>query len=206
MINIWMLLVLILSYLIGSINFSIIICRIKTGKDIRNFGSGNAGATNTLRTLGKGAGISVLILDVLKTVAAALISISIYKGDKSAAIYMSAIGTVLGHNYPVWFGFKGGKGIAVSAAAVFLADWKIGLAITVFSLLVMAVSKYVSLGSISGAALLIILALIFKRNDEMFIFFSIAIGILAIYRHKENIKRLLEGKENKLSLSKKKEN
>ncbi len=206
MINVWMLLVLILSYLIGSINFSIIICRIKTGKDIRNFGSGNAGATNTLRTLGKGAGISVLILDVLKTVAAALISISIYKGDKSAAIYMSAIGTVLGHNYPVWFGFKGGKGIAVSAAAVFLADWKIGLAITVFSLLVMAVSKYVSLGSISGAALLIILALIFKRNDEMFIFFSIAIGILAIYRHKENIKRLLEGKENKLSLSKKKEN
>lgn len=206
MINIWMLLVLILSYLIGSINFSIIICRIKTGKDIRNFGSGNAGATNTLRTLGKGAGISVLILDVLKTVAAALISISIYKGDKSAAIYMSAIGTVLGHNYPVWFGFKGGKGIAVSAAAVFLADWKIGLSITAFSLLVMAVSKYVSLGSISGAALLIILALIFKRNDEMFIFFSIAIGILAIYRHKENIKRLLEGKENKLSLSKKKEN
>lgn len=206
MINVWMLLVLILSYLIGSINFSIIICRIKTGKDIRNFGSGNAGATNTLRTLGKGAGISVLILDVLKTVAAALISISIYKGDKSAAIYMSAIGTVLGHNYPVWFGFKGGKGIAVSAAAVFLADWKIGLAITVFSLLVMAVSKYVSLGSISGAALLIILALIFKRNDEMFIFFSIAIGILAIYRHKENIKRLLDGKENKLSLSKKKEN
>lgn len=206
MINVWMLLVLILSYLIGSINFSIIICRIKTGKDIRNFGSGNAGATNTLRTLGKGAGISVLILDVLKTVAAALISISIYKGDKSAAIYMSAIGTVLGHNYPVWFGFKGGKGIAVSAAAVFLADWKIGLAITAFSLLVMAVSKYVSLGSISGAALLIILALIFKRNDEMFIFFSIAIGILAIYRHKENIKRLLEGKENKLSLSKKKEN
>lgn len=206
MINVWMLLVLILSYLIGSINFSIIICRIKTGKDIRNFGSGNAGATNTLRTLGKGAGISVLILDVLKTVAAALISISIYKGDKSAAIYMSAIGTVLGHNYPVWFGFKGGKGIAVSAAAVFLADWKIGLAITVFSLLVMAVSKYVSLGSISGAALLIILALIFKRNNEMFIFFSIAIGILAIYRHKENIKRLLEGKENKLSLSKKKEN
>lgn len=206
MINVWMLLVLILSYLIGSVNFSIIICRIKTGKDIRNFGSGNAGATNTLRTLGKGAGISVLILDVLKTVAAALISISIYKGDKSAAIYMSAIGTVLGHNYPVWFGFKGGKGIAVSAAAVFLADWKIGLAITVFSLLVMAVSKYVSLGSISGAALLIILALIFKRNDEMFIFFSIAIGILAIYRHKENIKRLLEGKENKLSLSKKKEN
>ena len=206
MINVWMLLVLILSYLIGSINFSIIICRIKTGKDIRNFGSGNAGATNTLRTLGKGAGISVLILDVLKTVAAALISISIYKGDKSAAIYMSAIGTVLGHNYPVWFGFKGGKGIAVSAAAVFLADWKIGLAITVFSLLIMAVSKYVSLGSISGAALLIILALIFKRNDEMFIFFSIAIGILAIYRHKENINRLLEGKENKLSLSKKKEN
>ena len=206
MINIWMLLVLILSYLIGSINFSIIICRIKTGKDIRNFGSGNAGATNTLRTLGKGAGISVLILDVLKTVAAALISISIYKGDKSVAIYMSAIGTVLGHNYPVWFGFKGGKGIAVSAAAVFLADWKIGLSITAFSLLVMAVSKYVSLGSISGAALLIILALIFKRNDEMFIFFSIAIGILAIYRHKENIKRLLEGKENKLSLSKKKEN
>ena len=119
---------------------------------------------------------------------------------------MSAIGTVLGHNYPVWFGFKGGKGIAVSAAAVFLADWKIGLSITAFSLLVMAVSKYVSLGSISGAALLIILALIFKRNDEMFIFFSIAIGILAIYRHKENIKRLLEGKENKLSLSKKKEN
>lgn len=205
MINLHLLLILVLSYLIGSINFSIILCRIKTGKDIRSFGSGNAGATNALRTMGKSAGICVLILDALKTVAAVFISCAICKDDKSSALYLSAIGAVLGHNYPIWYGFKGGKGIVVSITSVFLADWKIGLAITIIAIAIMAISKYVSLGSICGAALLIIFSFIFKRNDQMFVFYSIAIGILAIYRHKENIKRLINKSENKLNFSKKKE-
>lgn len=205
MINPYLFAALLLSYFIGSINFSIILCKIKTGKDIRSFGSGNAGATNALRTLGKGAGISVLILDALKTVLAVFLSKKICSGDQSAALYISAIGTVLGHNYPLWFGFKGGKGIVVSITSVYLADWRLGLVITVFALIVMAATKYVSLGSICGALLLMTLSLIFKRSDDMFMLFSFAVSILALYRHKENIKRLKEGKENKLNFSKKKE-
>lgn len=205
MINLYLLAALLLSYLIGSINFSIILCKIKTGKDIRSFGSGNAGATNALRTLGKGAGISVLVLDALKTVAAVFLSKTICKNDQSTALYISALGTVLGHNYPLWHGFKGGKGIVVSITSVYLADWRMGLAVTVFALLIMITTKYVSLGSICGAMLFMLLALIFKRENDMFLLFSFAIGILAVYRHKENIKRLKEGKENKLNFSKKKE-
>ena len=190
--------VLVLSYLIGSISSSIIISKIMTGEDIRKHGSGNAGATNALRVLGKKGGILTLLGDILKTVIAILISKAILKEDTSLAVYLSGVGAVLGHNYPVWFGFKGGKGIAVSITAILFADYKIGLIVLVVSLLIMATTKYVSLGSVLGASLCILLSLVLRWGDVYYILFTVIVGLLAIYRHKANIVRLLKGEENKL--------
>ena len=190
--------VLVLSYFIGSISSSIIISKIMTGEDIRKHGSGNAGATNALRVLGKKGGILTLLGDILKTVIAILISKAILREDTSLAVYLSGVGAVLGHNYPVWFGFKGGKGIAVSITAILFADYKIGLIVLIVSLLIMATTKYVSLGSVLGAALCILLSLILRWGDVYYILFTVIVGLLAIYRHKANIVRLLKGEENKL--------
>ena len=190
--------ILVFSYLIGSISSSIIISKIMTGEDIRKHGSGNAGATNALRVLGKKGGILTLLGDILKTVIAILISKVILKEDTSLAVYLSGVGAVLGHNYPVWFGFKGGKGIAVSITAILFADFKIGLIVLIVSLLIMATTKYVSLGSVMGAVLCIFLSLILRWGDVYYILFTVIVGVLAIYRHKANIVRLLKGEENKL--------
>lgn len=191
-------LVLVLSYMIGSISSSIIISKIMTGEDIRKHGSGNAGATNALRVLGKKGGILTLVGDILKTVIAIIISKFILGEDKSLAIYLSGIGTVLGHNYPIWFGFKGGKGVAVSITAILFADYIIGLIVMLVSLLIMVVTKYVSLGSVLGAVLCIALSLTLRWGNWYYIFFTLVVGLLAIYRHKANIVRLVKGEENKL--------
>ena len=191
-----MLVILILSYMIGSISSSIIISKVMTGEDIRKHGSGNAGATNALRVLGKKGGILTLLGDVVKTVAAIFIAKLILNNDIS--VYVAGIGAVLGHNYPLWFGFKGGKGIAVSITAILFADIRIGLIVLVFSLLIMIFTKYVSLGSVLGAVLCIVLSLIFRWDNKYYILFTVIVGVLAVYRHKANIVRLLKGEENKL--------
>lgn len=197
------LITLLIGYLIGSINSSIIIGRVLTGKDLRDFGSGNAGATNALRVLGKKAGILTFIFDALKAVIAILICQNIFKENREVAVYLSGIGTVFGHNYPLWFKFKGGKGIVVSVVTMFFADWKIGLLIFVVSLSIMIISKYVSLGSVIGSVLFIILALLFKRDNTPYIVYALIISSLALLRHRANIFRLIRGTENKLIFSKK---
>ena len=198
---IYNLLVLVLAYLIGSINTSIIVSKVLIGDDIRNHGSGNAGATNALRTLGKKGAIIVLLGDALKAVIAILIAKLITKNVPNAT-YIAAIGTVLGHNFPLYFGFRGGKGIVVSLVAILFADWKIGLLVAVVSIAIMAVSKYVSLGSVLGAVLFVILSSIFHYGDSQFIVFAVILAILAIYMHKSNIIRLINKTENKLNFKK----
>ncbi len=194
--------VFILAYLLGSISTSIITGKIKSGEDIRNHGSGNAGATNTLRTFGKGMAALVVLGDTLKAVVAVLLGRLILK-DNALATYIAGVGVVLGHNFPVYFGLKGGKGIVVSATTILFADWKIGLVAIAVSIGVMAVSKFVSLGSIVGALIIIVLGLIFKHGDAAYVIFSIILGGLAIFMHRKNIVRLVKGEENKLSFSKK---
>ena len=147
-------LILIISYLLGSINTSIIVGRIKSGEDIRQFGSGNAGATNTLRTFGKTAAVLVVVGDVLKAVISILVAKLISGED--IAVYIASIGVIFGHNFPVFFEFKGGKGIVVSATASLFADWRVGLVIIIIALLIMIITKYVSLGSIIGACLIVV--------------------------------------------------
>lgn len=193
--------ILIIAYLLGSINTSIIVSKIMIGDDIRNHGSGNAGATNTLRTVGKKGAILVVIGDILKTVFAVLIAKLILSSDPKA-IYIAGLGAVLGHNFPVYFGFKGGKGIIVSTVAMLFADPSIGIVVVALALGIMAISRYVSLGSICGAALFALASIVFKNTDTDFVVFAFLLALLAIYMHKGNIVRLLQGKENKLSFKK----
>ncbi len=201
MLFIYNLLILLIAYLLGSINTSIIAARVMIGDDIRNHGSGNAGATNALRTLGKKGALIVVVGDVLKTVIAILVAKFISQ-DNQSAVYIAGIGAVLGHNFPLYFKFKGGKGIIVSATVMLFADPIIGVSVMIFALLIMAITRYVSLGSISGAALFAILSLVFKAENTDFVVFALMLALLAIYMHKGNIARLLSGTENKLSFKK----
>jgi len=187
----------IIGYLLGSINSSIIVGKAY-GIDIRQHGSGNAGTTNVLRTLGKKAALFVLIGDVLKGVIAYLAGHAI-AGNVGAMAGGTA--AILGHNWPLYFRFRGGKGALTSITVVLMMDPLIGLIILGVFLLVVAFTRYVSLGSIIGAALFPILALIFRRQLD-FIIFALAIGLLVIFRHSSNIKRILNGTESKLGAKK----
>ncbi len=195
------LLALAIAYLLGSFSTSIIVSKIMIGDDIRNHGSGNAGATNTLRTVGKKGAILVVIGDILKTVVAILVAKYILKGEPNA-VFIAGLGAVLGHNFPLYFKFKGGKGIVVSTVSMLFADPILGLVVVIVAISIMAISKYVSLGSILGAVLFVVLSLIFKSSNPDFIVFAIMLATLAIYMHKGNLARLLSGTENKLSFKK----
>ncbi len=192
-----------ISYLIGSINTSVLVSAF-FGKDVRKEGSGNAGATNTLRVFGKGAAAVVILGDALKGVIAILITnflVDFFRiiGDPVVPISVSALCVVLGHNFPIYFGFKGGKGITTSAAVIFMIDWQIGLIVLVVALTVMAISKYVSLGSCCGAIVFPAAVIMFYENTTLIIL-SFAMAALALYMHRKNIQRLINGTESKLSL------
>ena len=195
------LVVLLVAYLLGSISTSIIVSKIMLGDDIRNHGSGNAGATNTLRTVGKLGALLVVLGDILKTVIAILFAKLFLKSDPSA-IYIAGLGAVIGHNFPLYFGFKGGKGIIVSTVAILFAEPIIGLITAVVAILIIVISHYVSLGSISGAVIFVILSFIFKLINPKFVVFACVLALLAIYMHKANIQRLISGTESKLSFKK----
>ena len=198
----------VLSYLIGSINFSIILSRLISGEDIRKSGSGNAGATNMLRTLGKAPAAATLILDVLKGVACVVLAkvfVSRAGGAELENIclpYIAGLCAVLGHNFPIYFGFKGGKGVATSLGVVMTLDWKIGLIVMIVSLVIMAATRYVSLGSVLGSVMFVMVEIIkdFVTGDIKPVgkICIIIMGALIVVRHRANIKRLLNGTENKL--------
>jgi len=190
---------LILGYLIGSLNFAIIYSKLK-GDDIRNHGSGNAGATNVLRTYGKLPAAIVFLLDISKGVVSILLVRSVFDG----MIYdcAAALGAVLGHNFPVYYKFAGGKGVSTSLAVLLTLHYPTALVAVATFIIVVLISKYVSLSSIMAAVTAMIAAFVFFRIDVFSIFCAI-IGVLCIYRHRSNIKRLLSGTENKLGQKKK---
>lgn len=188
----WGILSSIIGYLLGSINSSLIVGKFY-GVDVRQHGSGNAGATNTLRTLGKSAAILVLVGDIAKGVVSYLIGLYI-AGDTGALVGGAAC--ILGHNWPLYFKFKGGKGALTSMAVVFMMDWKIALMILASFVLVVAITRYVSLGSILAAGLFPVVSLILQKNIT-FIVFALFIAVLIIVRHRSNIKRLINGTESK---------
>ncbi|MBO5178983.1 MAG: glycerol-3-phosphate 1-O-acyltransferase PlsY [Clostridia bacterium] len=207
----WQLIVItIVAYLIGSINLSIVLSKLMGKGDIREHGSGNAGTTNTLRTLGKLPAIAVLIFDVLKAVIAIfvgkwLITIGQVEGStipyNDLAIALSSIGVILGHNFPIYYGFKGGKGIATSLGVLLTVEWQLGLVCLVFALVLMILTRMVSIGSIAAAILYPVLVLVQGTaftNKWIYLAFSLIIALLAIIRHRSNIKRIYNGTENKL--------
>ena len=148
-------LVVIVAYLLGSISFSVIISKKLAGFDVREKGSGNAGSTNVLRTVGKKGAILTLICDCLKGVIAVLIAYIVSKTaqntDGALLVQLAGLAVVLGHTFPIFFNFKGGKGVATSLGVLLIINWQIGLICLVFALLLMALTRFVSLGSIAAA-------------------------------------------------------
>lgn len=199
----------VISYLIGSVSFAVIFGKKMAGIDVRKKGSGNAGSTNVLRTAGKKAGALTLICDLLKGVVAiciALIAGKIFKNTDSALlVQLAAIAVALGHTFPIFFEFKGGKGVATSLGILLLINWQIGLICLAFWFVIVVLTRMVSLGSIGAAILFPILTIFIRQNyiipEGHYFIFSVLLAILIVFNHKENIKRLLEGKENKLSFS-----
>ncbi len=209
-----------ISYLIGSINPAIIISKAFGKGDIRNSGSGNAGATNMLRTNGPAMGAATLVLDIVKGIIPVLIAWGAaaicrssameitYQEDMviSALGYIAGLFAVVGHDFPLYFGFKGGKGVATSLGVVLIWDWKAGLIVLVLALIIMLLTKYVSLGSISAAVIFVAIELYnsFSSGFKVLpIICSSLLAVLLIVRHRANIERLLKGTENKLSFKKK---
>ena len=178
-------------YLLGSLSFSIIISCLFLGRDIRKHGSGNAGATNMTRVFGWVAGVATLAFDVLKALAAMLIGRRLL-GD--AGVCLGGMAAMLGHCFPLFHHFKGGKGIATGAAIGFMIDWRVGVSIVVAFLIGALISKKVSIGSIAAAITIIPATWIFAPRPSM-IALSVFASVLAITRHHENIKRLRAGTE-----------
>jgi acyl-phosphate glycerol 3-phosphate acyltransferase len=188
------------SYLLGSVSFSILIARWVKGIDIRQHGSGNAGATNTLRVLGKGPAAAVFLLDVAKGIAAVLLGHWLGEGQIWVPILCGAA-AITGHNWPVWFRFKGGKGIATTIGVMAtLAFWP-ALIAGIAAIAAIAVTRYVSLGSLIFAALMPVFILVLSMPYELF-WISLLICIYAFVRHRTNIVKLIRGQENKLGAGK----
>lgn len=199
-----------LGYLIGSVNLSIILSKGK-GKDIREMGSGNAGTTNTLRTMGKGAAAMVLIFDVLKGCLIPLVLIlignkpwmPIYVSTCESMAYIYAFFAVVGHCFPLYYGFKGGKGIATAAGALLvISPAATGLALIEFVIL-MVLFRYVSLSSIVAVMNIVVFTALLYPGEARLLVITVAIAILAIYKHKTNIVRLRNGEESTMFYKKK---
>ena len=203
---------LVASYLLGGIPTSYIFGKIFKHIDIRNFGSGNVGATNALRVLGVKMGVTTLILDIGKGFVAVYLSKLMMQkyeiGNMELILIFVGMAAITGHIFSIYLGFKGGKGVATSAG-VFLAliPMAFGIAFAIF-FIVVALSKYVSLGSILAAVTLVAGELIinFKNgfSQKGYLVFTIIIALFIIIKHKSNIKRLMAGNENKISFKGKK--
>lgn len=201
------------AYLIGSLNFAVIISKLKYGQDIRNYGSGNGGTTNMLRTYGKKMGAVTLLCDMLKAVVACTVG-CLFLG-LTVGGYLAAFFCMLGHMFPVYYKFKGGKGVAVSAAAMLMLNPSVFAVIFVCFVVIVGGTKYVSLGSVMCALLYPVI--LNTMNEILFpylyalgvtklgpdVLFAVLIAIFVVVMHRENIKRLIAGTESKVSFGKK---
>lgn len=195
----------VLGYLLGSLNFSIIIGKLFYKVDVREHGSKNAGTTNTLRTLGKVPAIFVLLLDTFKAVIAYWLVFLITRNVSYS--YIGAATAVVGHNFPVFFGFKGGKGVATSLGACFCFDPLLGLYVLLVGVGMIAITGYVSVGSLAGStSSILFFALLDNTPFKTLKLVLLVILTVSMYiRHHENLKRLASHTENKISFKKKEE-
>lgn len=212
-------LVVLVSYLLGSLNFSIIFSKGVVKKDIRESGSGNAGATNMLRTYGKKFALLTMLGDIIKVAIAIIIAFLIFGSPvkylfasptdptemQQIMFYKQFAGffCVIGHIFPVFFKFKGGKGVAACTGMVIMVDWRIALILFVIFVIIVAISKWISLGSITIAVLYPVLLYAFYKNIIVTLI-ALIFAVMVVVAHRQNIKRILNKTENKISFKKKK--
>ena len=204
----------ILSYLLGSLNFGVILSNTVKKEDVRDSGSGNAGTTNMMRTYGKTLGLLTIAGDILKVMVAIWIAFKIMDVDElkvtldNASDYpqvvlksFAGLFAVLGHIFPCFFKFKGGKGVATSGGMVIMIDWRIALILLIIFALTILITKYVSLGSILMAVFYPVFIGIFYK-DIILVLIATVFTIIVVVAHRENVKRLINHTENKIGQKK----
>ena len=182
-----------ISYLLGSIPFGLILTRLFLKKDIRDIGSGNIGATNALRSGNKLIGYSTLLLDIIK----AILPVLYIKLNYPDLVYISALSVFLGHVFPIWLKFKGGKGVATYVGMLIILNYFLGIVFGIVWVITYLISKYSSLGSILGS-LSVPIFIFFYSNDNIMFYF--VMFILIFYTHRENVKRLINKEETKTKI------
>ena len=182
-------------YFIGNISGSIAISKLIYKQDIRNYGSKNAGATNALRVYGVKVGLATFLIDFFKGLLCAYLGFKFYE---SLGILVCGLLCVIGHILPVFYNFKGGKGIATSFGVLLFAQPLQVLILLILFLIVVLITKYVSLGSVLGCISAVIYGLIYIRKDFYIGLIYILLGIISLFKHRSNINRLIHGKESKL--------
>lgn len=204
--SVFFIILAIIGYLIGSLNFSIILSGNRKD-DVRKYGSGNAGATNMLRTYGPKMGLITFALDGLKTVLTFVIgyysSILVWGTTNRYAAIFAATFCLIGHCFPLYFGFKGGKGVTTTGVLFLLIDLPLALAAFAVFILVVIITKYVGLGAMLGALSFSVFVMIFRGNVPLFVY-ALALTGFIIFMHRKNIERMLNKTESKFSFSKKK--
>lgn len=217
MIIIKLVIVAIISYLLGSCNFGIIISKSLKKEDIRESGSGNAGTTNMMRTYGKTLGILTIIGDIAKVFVAIWLAFKIMSVEETKMIFdrisdnpqyvlksFAGLFAVAGHIFPCFFKFKGGKGVATSGGMVIMIDWRIALILFAIFVLTILITRYVSLGSIIMAVLYPVFMGLFHK-DAGLVIISLVFTLIVVTAHRENIKKLINHTENKIGSKKQKE-
>ena len=216
----WYIAMALISYLIGSISFSVIFTKRFAGFDVRERGSKNAGSTNVLRTAGPVPAILTLVCDLLKGVGAVLLGLLLGNmlgaevcpdGSKAILCQVAAVFAMVGHTFPIFFKFKGGKGVATGIGALLVLNWEVGLICLIFGLVLIALTRMVSVGSMAGAILFPIICIFIRENfivnDNFFsyIIFGTILAVIILFNHRANIRRLKLGQENILSFKHKNE-
>ena len=197
-------LTVVIGYFLGNLNGAFLMYKLFAHEDIRKSGSGNAGLTNFMRKFGPSKGIWVLLIDIGKAALACLIGKLLFAplGYGKEGLMIGAIAVSLGHDFPVFLGFRGGKGIVCGFSVALCADWRCALMILAVFAVSLAVTRYVSLSSILGAVAFCISFVLLHWSEPVVAVIGVLIGLLAIFMHRPNIKRLLEGTEKKATFSK----
>lgn len=199
---------ILIAYFLGNLNGAFVMYKLLTGEDIRKSGSGNAGLTNFMRNFGPAKGIWVLVIDIGKAVLACLVGKFLFAplGYAREGLMLAAVAVSLGHDFPALLGFHGGKGIVCGFSVALCADWRCALIILAVFAICLYITRYVSLSSVLGAATFCISFLLLHWHEPFVATMGVVIGLLAIFMHRANIKRLLEGTEKKATFSKFKKN
>ena len=199
-----LLLTVVIGYFLGNLNGAFIMYNLLTHEDIRKSGSGNAGLTNFMRQFGPGKGIWVLLIDIGKAVAACLIGKALFAplGMPMEGLMFGALAVSLGHDFPALLGVHGGKGIVCGFSVALCADWRCALIILAVFAICLYFTRYVSLSSILGAAAFCVGFAVLHWQEPVVAVIGVLIGLLAIFMHRSNIKRLLAGTEKKATFSK----